>query len=92
MTLLVERNKKLWHEVTTLRAQLSACQTITMVQAEVIKAQHANLDAARKALMQIKIWLKDADMTYSMHNGVRTENEIYIGICAALEGVELEEK
>ena len=89
---LAERNKKLWHEVVILRAQLLDCQTTMVAQAEVIKAQHANLDAARKALMQIKIWLKDADMTYSMHNGVRTENEMYIGICAALEGVELEEK
>jgi len=61
-------------------------------QAEIIKAQHTNLDAARKMLRQIKAWLEESDMTYSMHNGIRAENEMYTDICAILEGVEPEEK
>ena len=51
--LLSNSNEKLSHEVTTLHERLSAYQVKNAAQAEIIKAQRVNLDAARKAIREV---------------------------------------
>lgn len=88
--MLTDQTSRYLSLIAELRSDLSECRLQVLVQAEVIRAQRENLDAAREALGKIKLWLEESEMTYSMHNGIRTENEMYVNVRAALEGVEAE--
>ena len=90
--MILDLHAELAKELSKRNDEFLAYMGCAAEQAEVIKAQRANLDAAQKAMIQVKTWLEEVDMTYAMHNGVRTENAMYRSICAALEGVEPEEK
>jgi len=85
---LAERNKKLWHEVVILRAQLLDCQTTMVAQAEVIKAQRVNLDILRAPCQKL-IAYRDRNM---FNFQLEKSDDFIRLIRAALEGIEPEEK
>ena len=88
MTFLTRSNDRLRHENATLRAELSACRTTTAAQAEVIKAQRANLDALRMSCQKLIAY---RDRNTSNFQLEKADDFIYM-IRTALEGVEPEEK
>ena len=91
MTFLAESNERLRHEVATLRIQLSDFQITIAAQAEVIKAQRANLDAARKLIDDIEkhaiYWNGISALDDDMTNAERW-SETAKRCRAALEGIE----
>ena len=96
--LLSNSNEKLRHEITTLRIRLSAYQVKNAAQAEVIKAQRVNLDAARIIIRRTRSAAEDAQGEWLSVAKPYLPMEIFKFrqiseiLSTALEGIEPEEE